>query len=136
MNTDLWSKRKKVIVICTIILVIILIIFLFNFYFAKKGNWRINTNNESWPRFATNIIYYGPDINSKSEDYSGRDRTNGTICIYTLHSRFDEWRGSKEQLYIVGNISKIYNEISKTYLDYYDNEINKLYYGNSDDYNY
>jgi len=100
MNTWLWSKRKKTIITCGVILGIIFILFLCNYYFAKKGNWQIYTNNEDGLRMATDIVYYGPDINSKSENYSGKDRTNGTICIYTLHSRFDEYRGSDKQFYI------------------------------------
>lgn len=135
-DPSFWSKRKKTIIICGVILGIILILFLWNYYFAQKGNWQIYINNQDGFCVATDIVYYGPDINSKDEYYSGKDRTNGTICIYTLHSRFDEHRGPDRQLYIVGNISKIYNTYSKTYLERYDNEINKFHYGNWLDYDY
>ena len=140
MNFDEWSKRKKATVICGVILGIIFIIFLWNYYFAQKGYWRIYINDEIGGIPATDIVYYGPDIDNyhyeESEESYVNDGTNGIICIYTLHSRFDEYRGSDNQLHIVGNISKIYNEFSKTYLERYDNEIDKFYYGNWDDYDF
>ena len=137
MDIRLGSKRKKIIIICTAILGIILISFLWNYYFAQKGNWQIYTNNEPsfWFLEATDILYYGPDINSNSEYYSGKERTNGTICIYTLTSRFDEYTRFSDQLFIVGNIYKIYNKVSETSLEQFD-EIDKSYYGNREDYNY
>ena len=43
----------------------------------------------------------------------------------------------EKQLYIVGNISKVYNKISKTYLEgYWGDEIDKGFYLNSEDYSY
>ena len=142
MNTNLWSKRKKVTIACGVILGIILILFLRDYYFSPKGNWEIYLNNKDGlfkVYQATDIVYLGPDINSKSEYYSGKDGTNGTICIYTFHSRFDKMQGSwgDKQLYIVGNISKVYNQISKTYLEgYWGDEIDKGFYLNSEDYSY
>ncbi len=134
MDAGLWSKRKKTIIICVVILGIILILFLWNYYFAQKGNWQIYINGEPVGfREATDILYYGPDINSKGEYYSGKNRTNGTICIYSKTPRFDESTARPDQLFIIGNISKIYNEVSETYLEQFD-EIDKSYYGNSEDY--
>ena len=153
MNTDLWSKRKKAIVICGVILGIILIIFLWSYYFTNKAYFQIygriqpySDINDRSIYSATDIVYYGPDIDNykyeEGEESYVNEGTNGIICIYTLHSRFDEWRGGDQDklLNIVGNVSKIIhirtgNEWHGSGGGYYD-QIDKTYYLNWEDYSY
>ena len=142
------KKVKKVLIPIGVILGIILIIVLWNYYFSKNAYYEICQDDE-WGRrgigiSATNIVYYGPDIDNynyeEGEESYVNDGTNGIICIYSLYSRWDEWKGGDQDklLRIVGNVYKIYNTYSGTNreIEGYSREINKYYYGNSGDYEY
>ena len=113
----------------------ILVVFIWKYFFASNYNYIIFSSGGEPRAVATNIVYYGPDIGSKDEFYSGRRNTNGIICIYSLYSRFDEYK-NQNPLYIVGDVLDIENTNSQTTIRNYNYEIDKFYYINWFDYDY
>lgn len=133
------DRKKKIMLSIIIPLLIIFAIFLYIHFMTIQTNWIIHYNDDRGSELtynATNIVYYGTDINYKDEYYSGRKYTNGIICIFTYYSKWDEYKKIQYPLHIIGNVIGIYNIHSKNYIEYYDSEIDKYFYINSYEYEY
>lgn len=136
------DKKRKIVLSIIIPILTIFVIFLYFYFMVKQTNCVIHYNDDRGSELtcnATHIVYYGPDINYKSEYYSGRKYTNGIICIFALYSRWDEYKNNRYQLHIVGNVIGIYGVKSKDYIEgksYYNDEIDKYFYINSYEYEY
>lgn len=135
-HLEMTKKRdKKIISIVAIVLASILILTFCLSFFIKEANWIIYANNREIT--ATNIIYYGPDINSESASYIGKENTNGIICIFSRNSLLEIFlKGNVRKYEIIGNVKSVYNVHAKKNMDSYMTEIDKYYYLNWTDYPY
>ena len=150
MAKELSEKMKKILILIFRVIGIMIIIGIFILlrnYFSKQVYYSItvyNSYNVSKTYDASSIIYYGydigydPNFDYDNDDwyeenvhlYSGREYTNGIICIYALHSKWD-WKNNDSSdipLYIVGNVARVHHILTDSDRENFDNEIDKYWY--------